>query len=194
MLEINLLPVREARRKADIRQILMQLVLMVSLALAVVGVVHSRISDELSSAKSRVGQMNRDIDQFKPQLEQVARFRDQKKKLEKKIGVIDKLDRARSGPVRMLSELAVRMPERLWLTSLKTSGSTITMKGQSLDNEIVALFLRDLGKSPYFKQVDLDSTELGAHKRGMKVVTFNIRATLISPKKPNESSKTKTDA
>jgi type IV pilus assembly protein PilN len=194
MLQINLLPVREARRKADIRQIFMQLVLLVLLALAVVGVVHSRITDDLTSAKNRVDQMNRDIDQFKPQLEQVAKFRKQKKQLEKKIHVIDKLDQARSGPVRMLSELAARTPERLWLTSLKTSGSTISMKGHSLDNEIVAHFLRDLGRSPYFKQVDLDSTELGAQKRGLRVVTFNIRATLVGPKKPDKLTKAKKDA
>ena len=194
MLEINLLPVREARRKAGIRQILMQLVLLLILALTVVAVVHSRIAGQITSAKDRVDQMNRDIDQFKPQLEQVAKFRKQKKKLEKKINVIAKLDRARSGPVRMLSELAARTPAKLWLTSLKTQGSTISMKGQSLDNEIVAQFLRDLGRSPYFKQVDLDSTELGAHKGGLKVVSFNIRATLVAPENPGKSSKAKKGA
>ena len=64
--------------------------------------------------------MQRDIDQFKPQLEQVAAFRKKKAKLEKKIDVIDELDHARSGPVRVMSELAMRTPERLWLTSVRT--------------------------------------------------------------------------
>jgi type IV pilus assembly protein PilN len=98
-----------------------------------------------------------------------------------KIGVIDELDRARSGPVRLLSELASRTPERLWLTSLATQGTTIVMKGQSLDNELVALFLRRLGESEYFTKVDLDKTEMKGKSDGLQVMVFTIRAVLTNP-------------
>ena len=53
MLEINLLPVREERRRADVRQLLMQLVLMLILAFAVIGVMHSLITDDVASATLR---------------------------------------------------------------------------------------------------------------------------------------------
>ena len=182
MLEINLLPVREARRKADLRQYMMQLVLMVILTVGGIGLVHSRIGDQVERAQARVRQMQNDIDQFKPQLEQVAAFKKRKGELEKKIDVIDGLDRARTGPVRVLSELATRTPDRLWLTSLSTKGTTISLQGQSLDNELVALFLRSLGDSEYFANVDLDSTKLGADKGGLKLVTFRIRAEIVNPK------------
>jgi type IV pilus assembly protein PilN len=125
--------------------------------------------------------MQRDIDQYKPQLEQVAAFRTQKKKLETKISVIDDLDRARSGPVRVLSELASRTPDRLWLTSLATEGKTIVMSGQSLDNDIVALFLRSLGESAYFTEVDLDKTEMKGESGGLRLMSFRIRAVLTNP-------------
>jgi len=182
MLQINLLPVREARRKADLRQYVMQLVLVVIVAGGGIGLVHSRIGDQVERGQARVRQMQNDIDQFKPQLEQVAAFKKRKGELEKKIDVIDGLDKARTGPVRVLNELAARTPDRLWLTSLKTKGKTIELKGQSLDNELVALFLRSLGDSEYFGNVDLDSTKLGGHKGGMKLVTFQIRAELVTPK------------
>ncbi|MBG7605170.1 MAG: PilN domain-containing protein [Actinobacteria bacterium] len=126
--------------------------------------------------------MQRDIDQFKPQLEQVAAFRKKKAKLEKKIDVIDELDRARSGPVRVMSELAMRTPERLWLKSVKTTGGTIQLKGLSLDNELVAVFLRGLSDSEYFEAVDLDGTKLEGGKGKLKLVSFGIRAKLVSPK------------
>ena len=184
MLEINLLPVREARRKADLRQYLMQVVLMVIVTVGGIGLVHSRIGDQLERAQARVRQMQNDINQFQPQLEQVAAFKKRKGELEKKIDVIDGLDKARTGPVRVLNELATKTPDRLWLTSLSTKGSTISLKGQSLDNELVALFLRSLGDSEYFANVDLDSTKLGAEKGGLKLVTFQIRAELVNPKAP----------
>jgi len=182
MLEINLLPVREARRKADIRQLLMQLVLVLVVVGGGIGVVHTRMSDEAMLARARASQMEGDIKQFQPQLDQVAAFRKKKAELEKKIDVIDGLDRARTGPVRVLAELASRTPERLWLTALDTKGNTITMKGLSLDNELVAHFLRGLGDSPYFEDVDLDATELGAEKGGLRLVTFSIRAVMANPR------------
>ncbi len=181
MIEINLLPVREARRKADLRQQVMQLVLVLIVTGGVVGVIHSRINDDISLADARVKQMENDIRQFKPQLDQVAQFRKKKNQLKKKIDVIEGLDRARSGPVHVLSELAGRTPKRLWLTGLDTQGRTILMKGQSLDNELVAHFLRELGDSKYFDQVDLDSTELESED-GLKLVSFKIRAQVVTPK------------
>jgi type IV pilus assembly protein PilN len=182
MIEINLLPVREARRAADLRQQLMQLIMMLILVGAGVGFVNSNMNEKITVAQARVAQMQRDIDQFKPQLEQVAVFRKKKAKLEKKIDVIDELDRARSGPVRVMSELAMRTPERLWLKSMKTEGGTIQLKGMSLDNELVAVFLRGLGDSEYFDAVDLDGTKLENSRSNLKVVSFGIRANLVNPK------------
>jgi type IV pilus assembly protein PilN len=181
MLEINLLPVREARRAADLRQYMMQLLLVMIVTVGGIAVVHSRLVDKIERAQSRVHQMQNDIDQFKPQLEQVEAFKKRKAELEKKIDVIDGLDRARTGPVRVLAELASRTPDRMWLTALSTKGNAITLKGQSLDNEVVALFLRSLNESAYFADVDLDSTKLGSDKTGLKLVEFQIRAALVDP-------------
>ena len=181
MLEINLLPVREARRKADIRQQLMQLLLVLLLTVGVIGFWHSRVAQEISMSEVRVSQMQNDIQQFKPQLEQVAAFKLKKARLEKKIDVIDGLDRARSGPVHVLAELASRAPQRLWLTGLDTKAGEIRMEGKSLDNELVALFLRGLGESRYFDKVDLDSTQIVDGRDGLKVVKFAIRAQIVNP-------------
>jgi type IV pilus assembly protein PilN len=188
MIRINLLPVREARRAADLRQQGMQLIMMLILVGAGVGFVHSEMNEKIVVAKARVAQMQRDIDQFKPQLEQVAAFRKKKAKLEKKIDVIDELDRARSGPVRVMSELAMRTPERLWIKSMKTEGGTVQIKGMSLDNELVAVFLRGLGDSEYFDSVDLDGTKLQNSKSNLKVVSFGIRANLVNPKPEKDAA------
>ena len=181
MLEINLLPVREARRKADIRQQLMQLMLVLLLTMGAIGFWHSRVAEQISSSEVRISQMQNDIQQFKPQLEQVAAFKLKKARLEKKIDVIDGLDRARSGPVHVLAELASRTPDRLWLTGLDSKAGEIRMEGRSLDNELVALFLRGLGESKYFDKVDLDSTQIVDGRDGLKVVKVAIRAQIVNP-------------
>jgi type IV pilus assembly protein PilN len=184
MLEINLLPVREARRKADIRQQLMQLMLVLLLTVGAIGFWHSRVAEQISDSEVRVSQMQNDIKQFKPQLDQVAAFKIKKARLEKKIDVIDGLDKARSGPVHVLAELAARTPERLWLTGVDSKAGEIRMEGKSLDNELVAQFLRSLGESKFFDQVDLDSTQIQDGRDGLKVVKFAIRAQIVNPDAP----------
>jgi type IV pilus assembly protein PilN len=190
MIEINLLPVREARRAADLRQQVTQVFLMLLVVGGGVGFVHSEMNEKVTVAQGRVSQMQRDIDQFKPQLEQVAAFRKKKAKLEKKIDVIDELDRARSGPVRVMGELAMRTPERLWLKSVKTSGGTIKINGSSLDNELVAVFLRGLGDSEYFDEVDLDGTKLEGGRGNLKVVGFGVQAQIVIPGSEEDTAET----
>lgn len=182
MIQINLLPVREARRKADLRQQGMQLLLGLILVAGGIGLVHSRIAEKIDTSQARVAQMERDIEQFKPQLEQVAKFRKKKAELQKKIDIIEGLDAARKGPVRVMDELATHTPERLWLDKVETKGSSISLEGQSLDNELVAGFLGALGDSEYFGQVDLNSTKLGEGPEGLKVVKFKIEAQITTPK------------
>ena len=188
MIQINLLPVREARRKADLRQQVMQLVFGLILVAGVIGIVHSRLGDQMTSTQARVRQMEHDIEKFKPQQKQVAAFRKRKAELEQKIDVIEGLDRARRGPVRVMDELATHTPERLWLKNLSTKGEVITLAGQSLDNELVAVFLGSLGDSPYFQNVDLNSTKLASGPEGLKVVEFKIEAEITTPEgEPGES-------
>lgn len=182
MIEINLLPVREARRKADLRQQGMQFVLLAILSAAGIGFAHSHVTARIQDSRTRISQMEADIKQFQPQLDQVAAFRKKKAALEKKIDVIEGLDRARTGPVRVMDELASNMPERVWLTHLVTEGSAIKLKGEGLDNELVAEMLRKLNESPYFDKVDLQSSELGESKTGLKLFKFNVEAQITTPK------------
>ena len=180
MIEINLLPVREARRRADLRQQGMSLLLVLIVVGAGIGYAQSRVTAQIESAQRRIRQMELDIQQFQPQLDQVAAFRKKKANLEKKIDIIDGLDRARKG--RVLDELSIHTPERLWLTNLSTNGGKLELKGESLDNELVAVLLHGLGESEYFDKVDLDSTELGEDRGGIRTVTFKLQANLVTPK------------
>jgi len=181
MIQINLLPVREAKRKADVKQNVLELVFALILVAAAIGFLHTDLAAKIDTSSNRIMQMQNDIEKFKPQLDQVAAFRAKKAELQKKIDVIAGLDRARKGPVRVMDELATHTPERVWLDSVSTKGTSLELTGQSLDNELVAVFLGSLGDSPYFENVDLNSTELADGPDGLKVVKFKIQATMVAP-------------
>ena len=180
MIEINLLPVREAKRKADLRQLAFMLGATLLGIVALAAMFHLSVINDISNSRGQIAQLQAQIDQFKPQLEQVELYRATKASIEEKLAVIERLDRNRSGPVRVLDELATHSPDRLWVTRISASNGVITIEGISLDNELVALFLTTLGDSPYFANVELQETEAVDHD-GLRLNEFALTATLSTP-------------
>ena len=181
MIEINLLPHREAARVADLRQTVGVLMLGLVVVAGVIALVDRSIKADERAARASVRQLEADVARYRPEEEQVAGFKKKRSELEDKIDVIKGLDRARSGPVRILDELSKSTPQRLWLTSLETEGIRLKVEGDSLDTGIVADFLRSLNASPYFDEVDLEKTGPGAEVQGVRLVHFVIRASLRDP-------------
>ena len=180
MLEINLLPIREEKRKADLRQFGLMLGATVVGTVLATSAFHLKLVSDLSGAHEQVAQTQAEIDRFKPQLEQVERYRATKQAIEDKLAVIQRLDRNRSGPVRILDEVSVHAPERLWVTRLEASQGGLSLKGMSLDNELVALFMTALGDSPYFEGVELESTE-AKDVDGLRLNAFELSARITMP-------------
>jgi type IV pilus assembly protein PilN len=184
MIQINLLPVREERRKANLRQLAMLMgVTVVGSAVLATGF-HIKMKGDVSGARTRLAQTQQEIDRLKPQVDQVEHYRDTKNQIEQKLDVIKRLDRSRSGPVHVLDELASHTPERMWLTKLRTEGGRISIEGMSLDNELVALFLTSLTDSAYFGEVELEETK-AATLDGLKLNQFRLDAALTDDSNQN---------
>ena len=178
MIEINLLPHREAKRAADLRQTVAVLALGLLVVGVVIVIVEGTLKASQSSAEESIRKLEAEIAIYKPEEQRVEGFKKKKSELEDKIDVIRGLDRARSGPVRIFDELSKNTPDRLWLTSISTAGVAITVEGDSLDTGVVADFLRSLNGSDYFKDVDLERSSPGPEVEGVRLVHFIITAAL----------------
>src|SRR4029450_2627743 len=183
MIEINLLPVREEKRKAHARQFALTLAATLLGTLGLAAMVHLKVVASVVTTRSSLGQLQKQIDQYKPQLEQVEKYRATKQAIESKLEVISRLERPRSGPLHMLTEPSVNAPERLWLTSLDAKSAHVVVKGMSLDNELVALFMTALGDSPHFRDVELEETE-AKDVAGLPLNAFQLSATLTTADTP----------
>ena len=180
MIRINLLPVREERRKADLRQLGLVLAGVLIGSIAIVGLYHTKLTGDVESARAAIAATQQQIDRYKPQLKQVEEYRKTKAEIEQKLEVIERLEASRSGPVHVFDELATHAPPRLWLTKLEAHGGRITIEGMSLDNELVALFLTALNESAYFTDVELRETQ-AKEVSGYKLNEFELRARLATP-------------
>jgi type IV pilus assembly protein PilN len=142
--------------------------------------VHVKLMADVSGVEDSLVELQKEIDAFKPQLEQVERYRATKQAIEAKLSVIDRLERSRSGPVHMLSELSRHAPERLWLTGLEAKAGRMKVTGMSLDNELVALLMTALGDSPYFEDIELEETQ-AKEVDGLRLNEFEVSAAMRTP-------------
>ncbi len=173
MIRVNLLPVREARRQAGIRQQAMILGLAAGVGLFVCVWVQISLAARQNSQSRQIGAAKVELKELEATRAKVERFRAERLDIEKKLKVIDDLEKNRTGPVKIMDEIASRIPKRVWLTKLILNEGVMRIEGVSLDAEIVAAFLTSLADSPLISAVELEATKL-EEKEGLKLNTFQI--------------------
>ena len=175
MIEINLLPLREAQRQQAGRQQVMILGAILILALLVSAGMHLWMKQKIRSTQSMLADLNQQVESYQPQIKAMRAFREKKKEIEAKLAVIEGLEASRSGPVRILDELATHTPKKLWISELEAVDGGLRLVGRSLDNEVISQFLTFLNRSEQFQDVHLEETELREFD-GLKLNVFRIRA------------------
>jgi type IV pilus assembly protein PilN len=175
MIRMNLLPVREARRKASQRQQVALLGGAVGIGFVAVVGLHMTLQTRISSAREEIARTERELTKLQETLGDVEDFRKKKEDIQRKLSVISDLQRSRNEPVKILDEIATRIPERVWLTGLTVKSGMIDMAGFGLDNEVIAAFMTSLDESPYLTSLELLETQL-EDKKALKLNRFKIRA------------------
>ena len=180
MIRINLLPVRAARKKEEVqRQLVVFALLLAAVLLIGVGYLQTQ-----RSSLARVQQENllleEEIANLKKIIGEVDEYKAQQALLEKKLQVIASLKANKTGPVHLLDELAIRIPEKLWLESIEESGGRISLRGVSINNEVIATFMNKMEESEYFRDVYLVSIQAREDDE-IKLKEFTITCRLIVP-------------
>lgn len=183
MVRINLLPVRVSKKKEAGRQ---QLALIAFLLLA--GLVGNYLwqanrAAELKTRQQKLARTREDIAQLERIIGEVRNIKEQQQALQQKLDVLERLKAGRSGPVRMLDELATVTPRQLWLSRLEEKGGAVTFTGQAATIDDVSAFMAALKTSRYFSGVELRRTAAtaptsggGAAPRAERLVSFEITA------------------
>lgn len=155
MVKINLLPIKsELRRKALIEHIVL-LVLCVTLVFILSWFVQASITNQKDSLRQEIAQTKLEIKKLTAEAGEIEKFKKQKQELERKLGIIKDLNTKKSGPVEVLDQLSLIIPEKAWITSVKNTGSSLSLDGVAVDNPTIATFMKKLQASRYFDNVVL---------------------------------------
>ena len=177
MIKINLLPVRAAKKKETLRQQISVAVMSLVLVLIVIGYFHFRIVKNIAGVTAQIASTEGELQKTKAQIGEVSKFKEAKKVLEAKLGVIESLKKGKAGPVKMLDELSRVTPEKLVLVSFKEHGGGINIDGMAISEELIAQFMTELEKSSNFKDIELVMTEQ-TEQVGLKLKRFSLTGKL----------------
>ena len=182
MLRINLLPIRQLKKRAKARnQIIIFFTLFAFLGL-IIGAVAFLQTTKIKNIETSIAELKKEKQKYAPILAEMKQLEKAKKDLENKINIIKKLKRESSTTVHILDEVAKKVDsKRMWLKSLKQQGASLSLSGIALDNRTVAQFMDALKESPYISTVNLSNASL-AKVSGRDLKSFSLACSVTSPK------------
>lgn len=173
MVRINLLPVRVSKKKEAGKQQLVLFALVLVAGIIGNGFYHQHRARALAEVERDLKKTKDDIAALDKVIQDVDKIKAEQAMLEKKMETLEGLRKGRTGPVRMLSELAENMPRRLWLKKMEEKGGKVVFTGSAASIEDVSEFIRKLRESKFFANVELKRIIEGK-AGGFRVVEFEI--------------------
>ena len=181
MLKINLLPVRQLKRRAKARKQLTSIFLFFLLLLAMLATVGFIQAQKVSSLQTEITQLTTEKNSYSKTLKEIEKLKKDKIELERKTGIIDKLKTDSSLTVRVVDEVANRIDnQRIWLTLLHQQGPSLRLSGIALDNQTVAQFMDSLKESPFVNSVTLTNSSLKIVS-GKNLKSFELTCSVAQP-------------
>ena len=178
MIRINLLPYREMEKKGTfLRGILLLSGSFVFFLLILVSVY---IYIDLSSGdlEKKIREAEVKLVVLNKRVGDTEGFKRDKKVMEQKLSVIKSLEGNRLFPVQMLDELYLLIPVKdMWLEKLSQTEGDLRIEGMARNNDVVALFMKNLEKAGFVQNVDL----LGTTEKevsGVKLQQFALACVL----------------
>lgn len=145
MIHINLLPVRQVKKREASRQFLVVAAGLVVLALIANWYWYSKRQDIIAGNQQHIDETNRQIHELEKVIGEVNNINKRKKEVEAKLKVLDDLRKRRSGPVRMMDALATAIPKKVWISAFDEKGGAVKLTGSAFSHDDVADFMRSLG-------------------------------------------------
>jgi type IV pilus assembly protein PilN len=159
MPRVNLLPWREADRKRR-RQ---EFFLSIGAALASAGLVmllgRFHMSGAISHQEERNAKLVAEISKLDEQIKEIEGLERQKQALIARMEIIETLQRSRPEIVHVFDDLVRVLPEGVYLTYLKQSGTRIEMRGIAQSSTRVSTFMRNIDSSEWLADPALQIVE-----------------------------------
>ena len=192
MLRINLLPVRQLKKRAKAKRQIAGMLLLFLVVLALLAAGGWYQAQNIAELNNKVASLKKVKKSYSPKLKKIAKLKTDRQEFERKTAIIKKLKQDSSLTVRVLDEVARRIDKkRMWLVSLQQENSRLRLGGVALDNRTIAQFMDNLKASDFVSEVELTSSSLKiVSGKDLKSFALVCNVSFPSPSKTGDGDQT----
>ena len=175
MPRINLLPWREAERKRRQRDFLIAVAGAFVAGIVVVGSTMFVFNQRIEYQKDRNARLEAEIVELEKSIAEIDGLERQKARLIARMEIIERLQGSRPEIVHLFDELTRQMPEGVYLTGLKQTGSEVEITGIAQSSTRVSALMRRIDASEWLTDpsvLRVETTEQGPGRQAEFVVTL----------------------
>jgi type IV pilus assembly protein PilN len=159
MPRINLLPWREEQRKQRLKNFGIAAGSAVAVAVATVLYAHLTVSRFIDYQDARNKYLQTEITTLDKQIAEIQELETTKERLLARMQIIEQLQRSRPEVVHIFDELVRRLPDGVYLKSVKQTGNRLSIKGVAQSSTRVSALMRNIDASEWLTDPGLDVVE-----------------------------------
>jgi len=157
MAYINLLPWREEALKAKQKDFFMILVAAGACAFALVLAINLFFQARIDGQMTRNSFLKNEIQLLDIKIAEIKTLNEKKAALQKRIDVVEQLQRSRNVGTQVLDEIAKIIPNGIYITQIDKKGNIIQITGKSESNNHLANMIRAIELSDLFTDATPES-------------------------------------
>lgn len=157
MAHINLLPWREEAEKAKQKEFFTLLAMFALGAFAIVLLVSQFYQIRIDGQNARNQYLKNEIQILDARIAQIKTLNEKKSELQKRMSVVEQLQRSRNVGTQVLDEIAKVVPNGIYLTKMEKQGNSLQLIGKSESNNHLANMIRQIERSDLFVDAILES-------------------------------------
>jgi len=180
MARINLLPWRDELRKERQKQFQTIAGLAALLMLAIIALVHIRMGAIIDNQQSRNSYLESEIKVLDKRIKEIQDLEKEKARLLARMDIIQQLQGSRPQVVHVFDELVTTLPDGVYLTSIKNTGTGITLDGFAQSNARVSSYMRKVDNAGWLSDPRLNVIETKDEK-GQRISKFVLNVRQTSP-------------
>lgn len=188
MPKINLLPWRDEMRALRRNQFYMAMGGAFGIAAIVVLLGVLLMNGIIESQNDRNAYLKDEIKVLDARIKEILTLEEQKNRLVARMRIIEELQQSRPEIVHAFEELARTLPDGVFLSSIKQTGTRIEIKGSAESNTRVSAFMRNIDKSEWLEMPELQVVEVKSNRQGSRLSEFTIYARSVRIKTNGEDS------
>jgi len=159
MPRINLLPWREEQRKQRLKNFGIAAAAAVAVGIGVVLYAHVTANRFIAYQNQRNKFLETQIATLDKQIAEIKELEATKERLLARMQIIEQLQRSRPEVVHLFDELVRRLPDGVYLKSVKQTGNRLSIKGVAQSSTRVSALMRNIDSSQWLTDPGLDVVE-----------------------------------